>query len=233
MGEDGGTGNKNLDTGEQAATAGAGASTRTVKVKKTKADWFPKAHPPEVKQRAKDLYMQYTQRNTIAATLGIPTYTVDNWVKKGNWHKEREKDNKDVAAEVLRRKAYLMSNIAALIFEALSKAIAGIAAQKTVSLNEGYTIAMILAQLDKVARLTQGEPTDVVKHEGSIGLKAIAFKTEREIRDVIGQDPMTRIGKALPKPKILEGEHEVEKQLDRALSKEVKEMRKDEGDGAF
>lgn len=185
MGEDGGTGDKGTPQGEQ-------------KVKKTgarrvKGQRLPLAHPAEVKVKARDLYMSYTPRAEICRATGISEHTIDNWVRRGDWYRIRETENKGVAVEVLRRKAFLTANIAALSFEALSKAIATVSSQTKVSLEEGYKVSMILAQLDKVVRLSQGEPTDIVKHEGTVGLKAIAFRTEKEIRAAIAQDPMIDI----------------------------------------
>lgn len=193
MEQDGGAGDNPINTGEQAPKTGVGSDPGILERRKRVTRGIPPAHPAVVKERAREMYMNYQQRKVIADILRIPDATIRTWIKQGNWYRIRELENQEVATEILKRKAYLTANIAALSFEALSKAITTVAQQKTVSLEQGYKVAAILAQLDKVARLTQGEPTDIVEHKGTVGLKAIAFKTEKEIRAAIASDPMTKI----------------------------------------
>lgn len=140
----------------------------------------------------------------------------------------REGVNQELAKEVNRRRAFTWSKIVNQSTEAIAKYVAGVAKQGEVDAREAYNLSMILGQLDKAMRLAQGEPTDVVKHEGTVGLQAIAFKTEKDIRAAIGNDPMTgpldKLTNTLAKP----GQDELGALEEEAIEAEVQKIRGDD-----
>lgn len=77
-------------------------------------------------------------------------------------------------------------------------------------------------------RLTQGEATERVEHTGTVGLQAIAFKTEKEIRAALASDPMTNVKELIPEhsSKIgpTQGMNELQKLEDNARAAMAREI---------
>lgn len=178
-----------------------------------------------VKEQVKGLYMQYYTKTQIEELTGVVPETVKSWAKRGKWLELREGINTELAKEINRRRAFTWSKIVNQSTEAIAKYVADVARKDKVESREAYNLSMILGQLDKAMRLAQGEPTDVVKHEGTVGLQAIAFKTEKEIRAALGNDPMTdpydKLTNTMAKP----GQRALDALEEEAIEVEVENIR--------
>lgn len=193
MGNQGGDGANDASGGEQGAkgTARGSSTARRVPFKKGRNGVTALPIAPEVKHKAKQLYMQYLPLAEIAAATGVIQDTLKSWIKREKWLDTREGINRELAKEINRRRAFTWSKIVNQSTEIIAKYVVDLARQPVVDGKDALQVANILGQLDKAMRLAQGEPTDVVKHEGTVGLQALAFKTKKEIKDAIAADPMT------------------------------------------
>ncbi len=146
-----------------------------------------------VKEEAKRLYMQYVSTPDICESLGVNRNTFRDWVKRGDWYGQREGVNRALAQEINKRRAFTWNKIVGQSTEIIAKYVAKLSKQGEIDGKEARQVAEILGQLDKAMRLAQGAPTDVVEHTGNVGLTAIAFRTQKEIKEAIAADPMTAI----------------------------------------
>lgn len=134
----------------------------------------------------------------IANELGLSYETLKSWVRRGNWMHRREGVNDELTREIIKRRAFTFNKIASQSVEVISRAVADLAkSQRPIKLHEAYQLSMIMGQLDKAMRLAGGLPTEVVKHEGEVGLHTIALKTSAEIRKALKADPMVDIEDAV------------------------------------
>lgn len=152
------------------------------------------------KQRlGKELYFQYRPRAEIAEACGVSLETVRSWVKKHGWYDQREGINSELLTEVTARRAFHLNKIAAVSIEVLSKALSEVNKRdKPPTVSEAYQISNMLANLDKMARLASGKPTEITEHKGE-GLAAISIKTVDDIKKALKGDPMMDVTDAVYK----------------------------------
>ncbi len=152
------------------------------------------AHPPVIKEQAQKLYYGYTKVKDIAQKLNIPVNTVEHWRKRGSWLQKRDGYNAELTKRIHAKKAFTYSRIASQSVELIAAVLNNMMAVKeTVTIQDAVELSKIIKNLDGVMRLAQGLPTTVTKHEGVVGLEAVAMKTRAEIERVIKADPMVTL----------------------------------------
>jgi len=114
-------------------------------------------------EKGRDMYMQYKSYMDIAAETGMSIYAVKFYCKQ-HWKKDREL-HKSQIIEVLgetRGKAFAEISIYGL--ELLVKSLKDHAKNGTIlSVKDSFALSHILTNIDKMIRLDEGNPTDIIK----------------------------------------------------------------------
>ena len=112
-------------------------------------------------ERGKTLYMEYKSVTEIANTLSLPKSTIHYWTKK--WSPERELKKAELFAQMHEIKKVQFTEMTSATVTIMQRALTDLAKRsKSPSMSEARTAASILETLDKITRLDEGNPTDIV-----------------------------------------------------------------------
>lgn len=129
---------------------------------------------------AKKLYMSFKPLKEIAETIDIPYKTLGYHVSK--WKDERSLMRNELLRELTENKSAILSSLVGNSLECLDRAIADLKHRGTPpTIKEARWIATILTEVDKIARLDEGNPTDIIaEHKPS---------TVIELKNKLKRDP--------------------------------------------
>lgn len=132
---------------------------------------------------ARRQYLNYASISEIARTLGVHRNTIGNYVHglKG-WKKERDFAKNELLTELAENKAAHISRIYGTSLDVLTRFVDDLKNRdKALTLVEARNLASILDSIDKIARLDQGSPTDIIADTKPASVI--------EVREILKQDP--------------------------------------------
>lgn len=129
---------------------------------------------------AKELYMSFKPPREIAETMDMPYKTLMYHIAK--WKDERSLMRNELLRELTENKSAILSSLVGNSLECLDRAIADLKHRGTPpTIKEARWIANIVTELDKIVRLDEGTPTDIIaEHKPS---------TIIELKDKLKRDP--------------------------------------------
>ena len=138
----------------------------------------------DILSAAKVLYLKYTPINAIVDTCKIARGTLMYHVPK--WREERELLKSEIMDALSDSKRELMSSIAKNGLEVLAKSMQSLAETgRSLTPKEMMGIANIVDSLDKITKLDDGNPTDIIAE--------IKPASAIEIRKLLSRDPFLEI----------------------------------------
>jgi len=140
-----------------------------------------KKYTDEQLEVAKKLYMAYKPAKDIVEISGVKKSSIHYYIKT-KWLQEREDNKSELLKTFTERKKSLMASIASNGLEILAKAMENLKdVNRPLSANEIKSISTIVSELDKISKLDEGNPTEI--------LAEIKPATTIEIRELLNNDP--------------------------------------------
>ena len=138
----------------------------------------------DILSAAKTLYLKYTPINAIVDSCKIARGTLMYHIPK--WREERELLKSEIMDALSDSKRELMSSIAKNGLEVLAKSMQSLAETgRSLTPKEMMGIANIVDSLDKITKLDDGNPTDIIAE--------IKPASAIEIRKLLSRDPFLEI----------------------------------------
>lgn len=138
----------------------------------------------DILSAAKTAYLKYTPINSIVETCGIARGTLMYHVPK--WREERELLKGEIMDALSDSKRELMSSIAKNGLQILAKSMQSLAdGDRSLTPKEMMGIANIVDSLDKITKLDEGTPTDIIAE--------IKPASAIEIRKLLKKDPFLEL----------------------------------------
>ena len=129
--------------------------------------------------RAKELYMSHRTLKEISKDLDMPYKTVQFHAAK--WKKDRELMTNELLRELTENKKTLLNSLVGNSLECLDRAIAELKNRKTPpTIREARWIATIVTELDKITRLDEGNPTDIIAEHKPATVIELQEKLKRD-----------------------------------------------------
>lgn len=143
---------------------------------------------PAAIEKAKKMYMAYESITAVSKAVGIPRSTITYHVKKedNGWEFERSLCRTELLSKVSAAKSSdiaAMSSSAIIIIKRALDTLANRTDPPTVS--EASRATAIFESLDKITRLDEGSPTDIIQSEKIV--------TVSELQKKIKLDPFNTV----------------------------------------
>ena len=115
--------------------------------------------------KAKQLYMEYQSLDEIERRTKIPRGSVYHHVKS-KWKDEREMNKAELFAQMTATKKVHFTNMTSATIKILTRALEDLANRdQAPTIVEATKAAEIMNTLDKITRLDEGNPTDIVSNQ--------------------------------------------------------------------
>jgi hypothetical protein len=139
-------------------------------------------HDPKTLEDAKKLYMEYEPIATISKATNLKHSTISYHVNKQNgWRTERELYKADLLEKVVDSKRASFAKMTVNAISVVERCLADIATRGTPpTTTEAQRCMQILESLDRITRLDDGAPTEIVAE------KPMALET---IHTIVASDP--------------------------------------------
>ena len=136
--------------------------------------------------KAKKLYMQYHSVSECARQTKVARSTISSNVKKeGGWEYERDLQRTELLSQVKASRAADFANMTSSTIIVLTRALQSLAKREDApTVSEAKSAAAILDILDKITRLDEGTPTDIITEEKVV--------TVSELQRKISVDPFAK-----------------------------------------
>lgn len=129
-----------------------------------------KKHSDKKLEAAKRSYMSYEPVSKIARDLNIPRTTIQNHVNE-KWKAERQILANEIIAELGETKAAKLSTLFSNGIDVIHAAIKDLHMRGTPpTMNEARAAVNVIEALDKIMRLDQGNPTDIIAETKPISI---------------------------------------------------------------
>lgn len=116
----------------------------------------------EQKEYAKKQYMAYRTVSDIARELKVSRNTLQNYVND-TWRSERTLRRNELAAEFSESKASIMNHTFSSSFKGVKAWVDKVTSPSyDIKPHEAKTLMSIIESMDKISRLDDGKPTDIV-----------------------------------------------------------------------
>lgn len=142
--------------------------------------------------QAKMLYLQYCEPLEIAKRLDLPVEKIRDYVHKGQgwdrtpWKELRLAQTREILREVKEGSRVRVANIFKLGLPLIEKALKErIKSDKPLTIKEAKEVTDILFSFDKIERLEENKPTEIVEAQKNVSLE--------ELRRVVLSDPFVDI----------------------------------------
>jgi len=120
---------------------------------------------PKVLESAKERYMNYENTAGIARSLGVAKSTLQGYVNK-EWRAERELTKSEMFEDVAKFKKVQFVKLTENTIIILSRALENLVQNKqNITMREARDVASIMESLDKITRLDDNKPTDIIREE--------------------------------------------------------------------
>lgn len=119
----------------------------------------------ELLEKAKERYMEYDQISNISRDLNIPRTSLQNYVNK-EWKAERELARSELFQELSKAKKAHFVKLTQSAIVVLARALDAVATQQTPpTVKEAKDVAAVMEALDKITRLDDASPTEIISQE--------------------------------------------------------------------
>ena len=137
----------------------------------------------ETKEKAKAMFLSLCSPDEIAKKLQVEITTVRKWIASAEWQKQQAKVVKSFVGPLLTRRVDELENIRGLGLAVASRYLAQVWRDKpSLSVKDVEHIIEMVMKVDKLIKLEEGKPTDIVKN--------ISMKEAKErMRKVLKEDP--------------------------------------------
>ena len=141
---------------------------------------------PASLSKAKQLYLEYNTVTDIAKSTGISRTSLQHHVKKDDgWEYERNIARADLLSKVASARASDLATMTNSTIIVLKRALDTLARREDApTVQEAKGAASILDILDKITRLDEGKPTDIITEEKIV--------TVQELQKRINVDPFAK-----------------------------------------
>lgn len=137
-------------------------------------------------EEAKALFMAFTPVVHIAEKLDVNRSTLNNHLRKQKWREERDTFSNELISEIAANKKTQLTKISGLTANVLIKSLEALnKAKKPLTLREARDAAALFETLDKILKLDEGRPTDIIATEKPA--------TIIEIQRRLNNDPLQNI----------------------------------------
>lgn len=157
------------------------------------------------KQLCKELYFKYRSVDEIALQTGVNLSTLLSWVHgrtkndPSSWRHERDTERMEVLKESFSRRMYKIEDICNLTIDFIHSSIkkrteARDKHNKEIpfSMRESRAAMDIVMDMEKLRRLEEGTPTDIMGVTASVSVQDNRACTMLELRNTILNDPFMR-----------------------------------------
>ena len=111
---------------------------------------------------ARSLYLEFKSPREIATKTGIKYRTV-LYHAKNNWKEDRDVLRHEILKEISENKKAILSSLTSNSLECVDKAIATLKRRENPpTIAEARMLTNIIAEIDKILRLDEGNPTDII-----------------------------------------------------------------------
>lgn len=122
-----------------------------------------KTHKQEDIEAAYKLYKTYIPATEISERIGIPRTTVSYWIRAYNWKEKRELEAADLVHAVTDAKKFQLLRLSGLTTDLLLSSLKALTERdEPLTIKEAERAANIYGILDKILKLDEGRPTDIV-----------------------------------------------------------------------
>lgn len=130
---------------------------------KRSSDVKARAYTQEQVEMGRRMYMDYKTNQEISIATGMSIYAVKFWAKK-YWKIERDLHKSQIIELLGDAKGRAFAEISMYGMELLVRSLKEHAQNGTIlSLKESFALSHILTNIDKMIRLDDGTPTDIIK----------------------------------------------------------------------
>ena len=140
-----------------------------------------KVYTEDQLESARSLYMEFKSPREISKITGIKYRTI-LYHAKTNWVGDRDVLRHEILKEISENKKAILSSLTSNSLECVDRAIATLRRRETPpTIAEARMLTNIISEIDKILRLDDGNPTDIIaEHKPA---------TIIELRDKLKKDP--------------------------------------------
>ncbi len=140
--------------------------------------------PDEVRAQAKDLFMKRHDLNDISSRLKVSTAALGRWRTQDGWLAERMEGERGLLEDGWQNRKIQIAMILNASVEQIDRGIKHLRDRiDPPTLQEVEKLSVIVANLDKIARLDAQKSTENLSIQASVSLNI------EQIRDIITSDP--------------------------------------------
>lgn len=141
---------------------------------------------PAIKARARDLYFQWYEHNTICKELGITSALLAKWRTEEGWAKERQAADEGMISDLFAGRKVKMAKLAEMSLTELERGLSALKSRhEPLTLGEMEKLSVILTNLDRITRLDLNRATDHV----AMKLDVQGQLSVERIREIVRSDP--------------------------------------------
>ena len=142
------------------------------------------AEDATVREQAKQLFMKYVSFEDICRQLAVSSATVATWRKRDGWAIQREEAERSIIEDGFASRRVAISRITGCTTEQIERGLTHLRTRPNPpTVPEMEKLSVILANLDKIARLDSNKATENVALQANVKLSA------EQIREIIASDP--------------------------------------------
>lgn len=147
----------------------------------------------------KDLYInkRWQPSEIMQKYPDLSREALTHWIKKGEWVAAREAIIKSETEEIVLRRKHSLTTLLGDSIEAISNTVKKYV-KIGMTMEEAKDLSTVITNMDKLARLADGKPTDVIENRNlnmNIPTKAMATKADIENAiKIVQDDPFTNEG---------------------------------------
>lgn len=129
--------------------------------------------------KAKELFMSYKTLKEIAEAVDMPYKTVQ--FHSAKWKKDRNLMKNELLRELTENKKTVLTSLVGNSLECVDRAIADLKNRKNPpSIKEARMLTHIVSEIDKILRLDEGEPTDIIAEHKPATIIELREKLKRD-----------------------------------------------------
>jgi AcrR family transcriptional regulator len=126
----------------------------------------PKIVSDEMLAKAREEYMNFIPVTEIAKAMGINHRTLWNHVRNKKWKEAREAFASELLSEISANKKAQLTKISGLTANVLIKSLEALNGRtEPLSIREAKDASSLYETLDKILKLDEGRPTDIIANE--------------------------------------------------------------------
>lgn len=137
--------------------------------------------------KAREMYMNYMPVSHIAKEFQVPRTTIQTHVNN-KWRREREDNKNKLLAHFTNAKRNKMTKAAEFSLDLILDTLKDLKERGTpLSVVEARNVTAMLEQLDKIARLDDGKPTDITEQKAPM----TTIELKKKLKEI--NDPFLQI----------------------------------------